>query len=166
MAKIAGIKGKSPEAYPPDNPGVPIIHTESLLTEPVEFVNTAPVSLLPDGPVEAGSSGDRIIVMFSGQLQWPFTLVDDAPVADSVIVTVGIYLDGSSTPAYSITAFVPASNVAPATPIQPVPFSLFWETSADGAHEVDIKAEAEGTGGAVVGAWAVSGSLVLISTPV
>ncbi len=157
MGKIAGIKDKSLETYPEKN-GPPSLSTQSVVnTTPVTATTTALFSLLPDGPLEAGGSGDRIIVMFSGQLQWP----NATEVAAPATVAVGIYLDGSSSPSYSISVYVPASNVFPATPPQPIPFSLFWETPADGQHSVDIKAQA----GAGTGVYAANGSLVLISTP-
>src|SRR5208283_6113097 len=120
MAKIAGIKGQSPEAYPPDNTGQSTIHTQSLLTERVDFVGTL-TSLLPH-TLQAGGAEERIIVMFSGQIQWP----NATEVAAAATVTAGIYLDGSSTPSYLITFFVPQSTVFP-NPPQPVPSSLFWE---------------------------------------
>ncbi len=165
MGKIAGIKGKSPDVYPPDNSGQPTIATESLTTLPVNVFSDAspPVStsILPTALL-AGGNEDRVIVMYSGQLQWPYDLVDGSPSPAFATITVGIYLDGSSTPAYSIVAFVPVSNIHPATPPQPVPFSLFWETPSDGEHIVDVRA----TGTTGVGAWSVSGSLILISTPV
>lgn len=160
MGKIAGIKGKSPEAYPPDNTGKPTISTESAVNPGPVALGLAPAlpSLLPDGPIEAGSAGERIIVMFSGALQWPGG--DEGPA--SATVTVGIYLDGSSTPAYSIPIFLPSSTVSP-NPPQPVSFSLFWETPTDGVHAVDVKAQVTSGG---PGADEVNGSLVLISTPV
>jgi hypothetical protein len=159
MGKLAGIKGKSPEAYPPDFSGQPTISSQSVVNKtPVNFINTPPVSLLPDGPIDAGSAEERIIVMFSGQLQWP----NSSEVPGNSTVAVGIYLDGSPTPAYSIVAFVPSSGGIFPSPPQPVPFSLFWETPTDGAHEVDIKANCT----TATGATATNGSLVLITTPV
>jgi len=160
MAKIAGIKGKSPEAYPPDDTGQPTISTYGTANAtpiPLSTVLTNPTSLLPAGPIEAGGSSDRIIVMFSGVLQWGFGESGPAP----AVAKIGVYLDGSSTPSYFISVFVPATNAPPTTPAQPTPFSLFWETPVNGAHEVDVKAVT--TSGAC---YAAQGSLVLITTPV
>ncbi len=159
MGKLAGIKGKSPDAYPPDSLGQPTISTQSVVNRtPVNFINTPPVSLLPNGPIEAGGAGERIIVMFSGQLQWP----NNSEVPGNSTVAVGVYLDGSPTAFYSVVAFVPSSGGISPTQPQPVPFSLFWETSTNGAHKVDIKANCT----TATGATAANGSLVLISTPV
>ena len=154
MGKIAGIRGKSPEAYPPDDTGKPSISTQSSSVGPAISFGTVPVSLLPNGPVEAGNPGERIIVMYSGVLQW----ANATEVATAVTVDVGIYLDGS--PAYSISAFVPGQT--PNTfPTKPVPFSLFWETPTNGAHTVDVKANTVANS-----CYAASRSIVLISTPV
>jgi hypothetical protein len=157
MGKIANIKNKSPETYP-DNSGKPVIHTESAVnTTPVSFGPT-PISILPDGPIESGASDARIIVMFSGQIQWS-AFSEGGPSAS--VVSVGIFLDGIST--YNISVAVPATNAFPTTPPAPTPFSLFWESTTDGAHEVDIRATDTTIGNI---AYAVNGSLVLISTPV
>lgn len=166
MGKIAGIKNKSPEAYP-DNPGQPTISTYGKKNNnPVLLVVTTPTSLLTGAaPVEAGGSGDRIIVMFSGVLQWPASGSGEGQSPENATITVGIYLDSSGSPAYSIQAFVPASNLPNVNPPAPVPFSLFWETPADGAHAVDVKAFVN-SGGLAALAYAAQGSLVLISTPV
>lgn len=165
MGYIVRSKGKSPEAYPPDQGGQPVIATDSLLTLPVNvFSSLSPpdsVSIIPT-TIPAGSDGERIIVMYSGQLQWPYALVDDAPVPSAETITVGIYLGPDTTPAYSITVFVPASNISPVTPPQPVPFSMYWETPSDGEHVIDIRATAPTDNGV----WSVSGSLIIISTPV
>ncbi len=160
MGKLAGIKGKSPDAYPPDNLGQPTISTQSVVNSNFVDIPTnnasPPASLLPAGPIQAGGAQERIIVMFSGQLQWP----NASEIPGNSTIGVGIYLDGSLV--YSIIAFVASSStVRPDLPIAPVPFSLFWETPANGIHTVDIKAK--GTLGAAVGA---NGSLVLITTPV
>ncbi len=169
MGYIVRSKGKSPEAYPPDQGGQPVIATDSLLTLPVnvfsKLLPPASVSIIPT-TIPAGSDGERIIVMYSGQLQWPYALVNEegpvVPVPSDETITVGIYLGPSTTPAYSITVFVPASNLSPVTPPQPVPFSLYWETPSDGEHVIDIRATAPTNNGV----WSVSGSLILISTPV
>ncbi len=158
MGKLAGIKGKSPEAYPPDNPGKPSISTQSSSVGPAISFGTVPVSLLPDGPIEAGDSGERVIVMYSGVLQWANS--DESPAA--VTVTVGIYLDGAGSPDYSISVFVPSTNFnPPAGAAEPTPFSLFWETPENSAHTVDVKANTVANG-----CYASSRSIVLISTPV
>ncbi len=164
MGKIAGIKDKSLETYP-DKSGQPTISTYGKENNnPVLLVVTTPTSLLTGAaPVEAGGSGDRIIVMFSGVLQWPASGSGEGQSPENATITVGIYLDGS--PAYSIQAFVPASNLPNVNPPAPVPFSLFWETPADGAHAVDVKAFVN-SGGLAALAYAAQGSLVLISTPV
>ncbi len=164
MGKIAGIKDKSLETYP-DKSGQPTISTYGKVnTTPTLLGLTTPISLLTGAaPVEAGGSGDRIIVMFSGVFQWPASSGGEGQAPESATITVGIYLDGS--PAYSIQAFVPASNLFPTSPPAPVPFSLFWETPADGAHAVDVKAFVN-SGGAAALAYAAQGSLVLITTPV
>ena len=71
MGKIAGIKDKSLETYP-DKSGQPTISTQAVVNNtPVQLLKTPPTSLLPDGPIEAGGSGESIIVMFSGVFQWP-----------------------------------------------------------------------------------------------
>lgn len=165
MGYIVRSKGKSPEAYPPDQGGQPVIATDSLLTPPVNVFSSlsppASVSIIPT-TIPAGSDGERIIVMYSGQLQWPYDLVDDKPAPSDEIITVGIYLGPDTTPAYSITVFVPASNISPVTPPQPVPFSMYWETPSDGEHVIDIRATAPTDNGV----WSASGSLIIISTPV
>jgi len=159
MGKIAGIKNKSLETYP-ELSGQPTISTESVTNVgPVTATISALFSLLPHGPLEAGGSTDRIIVMFSGQFEWP----NATEVHTSTTATVGVYLDGSLTPSYIISVYVPDGGTNPLTnPPAPVPFSLYWETSADGAHTVDIKAQA--TPGTAV--YAANCSLVLITTPV
>lgn len=164
MGKIAGIKDKSLETYP-DKSGQPTISTYGKEnSDPVLLVVTTPTSLLTGAaPVEAGGSGDRIIVMFSGVLQWPASGSGEGQSPENATITVGIYLDGS--PAYSIQAFVPASNLFPNIPPAPVPFSLFWETPVDGVHAVDVKAFVN-SGGLAAAAYAAQGSLVLITTPV
>src|SRR5208282_1523450 len=134
MGKIAGIRGKSPEAYPPDNEGQPSISTQGVTNAGPLTSIASPFSLLPDGPIEAGGDGERIIVMFSGQLQWPNTEETGA----TSTVTVGIYMDG--TLEYSIKALVLTAPFSP-NPPEPVPFSLFWETPSTGAHEIDIKVQ-------------------------
>jgi|GEM_PF-1423101 len=165
MGKIANIHNKSPETYP-EKSGQPTIFTDSRLTLPVNIFGDAfSTSLLPD-VVASGGNEARIIVMYSGQLQWPYVLVDGSPVAGFAVITVGIYLDTSTTPAYSIEVFVPVSNISPATPPQPVPFSLFWETPSNGEHTIDIRAIWTAGTGTTAGAWSVNGSLVLITTPV
>jgi len=159
MSKIAGIKDKSLETYG-ERSGQPTISTESLTYPtpiPLSTVLTNPTSLLPAGPIEAGGSGDRIIVMFSGVLQR--AAGESGPA--TAVAKIGIYLDGSSTPSYFISVFVPATNAPPTTPPLPTPFSLFWETPANGAYEVDVKAVT--TSGAC---YAANGSIVLITTPV
>jgi hypothetical protein len=157
MGKIANIKNKSPETYP-DNSGKPVIHTESAVnTTPVSFGPT-PISILPDGPIESGASDARIIVMFSGQIQWS-AFSEGGPSAS--VVSVQIFQGG--VPVYGISVAVPATNPFPTTPPAPTPFSMFWETPTDGAYEIDVKAT-DATVGNI--AYAVNGSLVLISTPV
>jgi len=159
MGKISNFKNKSPETYT-DKSGQPIISTESVTNlGPLTATSAALFSLLPHGPLEAGGSTDRIIVMFSGQLQWP----NATEVHTATSATVGIYLDGSATPSYAISVYVPDGGTNPlSNPPAPVPFSLFWETPLEGTHTVDIKAQATpGTG-----VYAANCSLILITTPV
>lgn len=163
MGKIAGIKDKSLETYP-DKSGQPTISTQAVVNNtPVQLLKTPPTSLLPDGPIEAGGSGESIIVMFSGVFQWPASGSGEGSSPEYAIITVGIYLDG--TLAYSIMVFVPASNIYPTIPPAPTPFSLFWKAPANGVHDIDVKAYVSGGPDAVV-AYANTGSIVLISTPV
>jgi len=155
MGKIAGIRDRSFETYG-EKSGQPTISTQSVVRAG-PFTNVVtPFSLLPSGPIEAGGSGGRIIVMVSGQLQWPNTMETPAPST----CTVGIYLDGTLN--YSIQAFVPIGGIPNVDLPQPVSFSLYWETATAGAHEVDVKV----TPGVSTDIYAANVSVVLITTPV
>ena len=156
MGKIAGIKDKSLETYG-EKSGQPTISTESATNTVPVLIGSASVSLLPSGPIDAGGSSERIIIMFSGVFQWSYSEGIPSPST----CTVGIYLDGSPTPIYSISVRVLSTTIYP-NPAEPTPFSLFYETPLNGAHEVDIRALVGGD----LGAYASNGSLVLISTPV
>lgn len=138
MAKIAGIKGQSPEAYskPPGKRGVRTISNSNTGTL-IEIDDAPGVSLLfEETPISIeAQAGDRAIIMFTGSLQNP----NSEEVAASCNVNVGIYLDGSPTPVYSINPFLQFLDV----PTQSVlPISLHFETDvlAAGPHTIDVKA--------------------------
>ena len=72
---------------------------------------------------------------YSGVLQWPASGSGEGQSPESATITVGIYLDGSGLFHSGLCAHRPNVN-----PPAPIPFSLFWETPANGAHTVDVKA--------------------------
>jgi hypothetical protein len=164
MAKIAGIKGQSPEAYskPPGKRGVRTVGNSNTGVL-VVLGNTSPGdSLLFDGipiSIEA-AAGDRAIIMFTGSLQDP----NATEVTASCNVNVGIYLDGSSTPVYSINPFLQFIDF-PSDCILPI--SLYFETDelSAGSHTIDVRAFVS-IPDAGVGAKSQNNFTTVIVTPV
>lgn len=162
MGKIAGIRGKSPEAYPPDNTGKRPIQTES-----VTYLNNghsstligflAPQTLFAEtDPIEVDAAdGDRIIVLCSGVFANP-RVGGENP--GNVTVQVQVFLN--DVPVFAIQVRVTVSGNSP------IPFSIFFGQPivAEDTYSIDVRAQVVSVDGADV--TNVSNSLVVIVSPV
>jgi hypothetical protein len=148
MSKIAGLKGRSPEAYPVPKPSGLVKTSGEVNPSAVGPLTTGLTSLLSLAePVEV-LPGNRAIVTYSGVLT----------ASGPVLVTVEVILDGATVWANQI-------EVTSATE-SGVPFSIVFETHAldetPDPHLIDIQATASVASTATVSA---GGSAVIISTP-
>lgn len=161
MAKIAGIKGQSPETYPPDNPGSSTFQTLSAVNPTAPVGNNAFTSLLA-APIEIDAVvGEKAIIMFSGVFENPFS---GEAFPGSVTVTVAIFLDGTMIVVPVVKSFVLFQ--ATSAPNSQVPYTLYCELGAfvtAGLHSIDIRAETLLAGQTVT---SVNNSIVVIGTPV
>ncbi len=140
--KIAGLKGRSPEAYPTSRPSGLVTTSNNFNASSIPL-GTSPTLINAIGVL----AGRKAIVMFSGVIT----------ATGSTLVEVAFVLDGMTTP-YLIDIEASASSS--------IPFSLVYETGeladSPSVHTIDIQAFASDASTATI---AAGSSAVVISTP-